>query len=170
MHPTPTLISGGLSWRQVRPGAGVDFGLNTIEIDDGIGCGVTQSDRAHCWGTGALGSTGGQTSTPRIVAGERRYSTVQPGWFHTCGLTLAGVTFCWGINAVGQLGRVGSSSETPVRVAGSLVFEGISVAAAGAHTCGLTAAGRIYCWGVNNYGQLGDGTLTNRFTPVAVVQ
>jgi alpha-tubulin suppressor-like RCC1 family protein len=169
-HPTPTLISGRLSWRQVRPGAGIDFGLNSIEIDDGVGCGVTQSDRAYCWGAGALGSTGGQTSTPRLVAGGRRYSTVQPGTAHTCGLTLAGVAFCWGSNAVGQLGRVGSFSETPVRVAGNLVFEGISVAAAGGHTCGVTAGDRIYCWGANNRGQLGDGTRTNRFTPVAVVQ
>jgi len=166
----PTLIAGGLSWRQVRPGGGIDNALNSIEIDDGVACGVTQDDRAYCWGLGAIGSTGGQTSVPVLVAGGRRYSTVQPGIATTCGLTLAGVAFCWGSNDRGQLGRVGSSSVTPVRVAGNLVFEGISVTAAGHHTCGLTAVHQVYCWGQNGSGQLGDGTHTNRSTPVAVVQ
>ena len=54
-NPKPTLIAGGLSWRQVRPGAGIDNGINSIEIDDGVGCGVTQDDRAYCWGLGAIG-------------------------------------------------------------------------------------------------------------------
>ena len=36
------------------------------------------------------------------------------------------------------------------------------------HTCGVTTGDRAYCWGWNSYGQLGDGTSTNRVTPVAV--
>ena len=168
-QPKPTLIAGGLSFRQARPGSGVDNGINSVEFDTGIACGVTQDDRAYCWGLGATGSTVGG-NTPQLVAGGRRYSTVQPGIFHTCGLTLAGVAFCWGSNDLGQLGRVGSSSRTPVRVAGNLVFEGISVAAAGFHTCGVTAAHQVYCWGSNSSGQLGDGTHTIRSTPVPVVQ
>ena len=168
-QPKPTLIAGGLSFRQARPGSGLDNGINSVEFDTGIACGVTQDDRAYCWGNGATGSTVGG-NTPQLVAGGRRYSTVQPGIFHTCGLTLAGVAFCWGSNDLGQLGRVGSFSRTPVRVAGNLVFEGISVAAAGFHTCGVTAAHQVYCWGDNGSGQLGDGTRTTRSTPVPVVQ
>jgi alpha-tubulin suppressor-like RCC1 family protein len=57
-----------------------------------------------------------------------------------------------------------------VRVSGDLVLEGISVAAAGFHTCGVTAAHQVYCWGWNSAGQLGDGARTNRSTPVPVVQ
>ncbi len=171
INPKPTLIAGGLSWRQVRPGGGIDNGLNSIEIDDGVACGVTQDDKAYCWGLGALGSsTTTQSRTPVAVAGTRRWSTVQPGIAHTCGLTLAGVTFCWGSNERGQLGRAGGSSQTPVRVSGGLVFEGISVAAAGNHTCGVTAGHQVWCWGENGSGQLGDGTHTNSAVPVAVKQ
>ena len=44
------------------------------------------------------------------------------------------------------------------------------VSAGGAHTCGVTAGGAAYCWGYNGDGELGDGTTTNRLSPVLVVQ
>lgn len=43
-----------------------------------------------------------------------------------------------------------------------------TLAAGNGHTCGLSGAGRAFCWGANNGGQLGDGTTTSRTTPVAV--
>jgi alpha-tubulin suppressor-like RCC1 family protein len=51
-------------------------------------------------------------------------------------------------------------------VAGNLTFVSISTGASFA--CGLTVSGLAYCWGLNNYGQLGDGTTENRLTPVLV--
>jgi len=54
-------------------------------------------------------------------------------------------------------------------VAGGLRFSGVSTGPGLAHTCGITTENRIYCWGYNILGQLGDGTLTNRSTPVKVV-
>jgi hypothetical protein len=43
-----------------------------------------------------------------------------------------------------------------------------NISAGGAHTCALTSAGRLYCWGFNQYGQVGDATTTNRTTPVLI--
>jgi alpha-tubulin suppressor-like RCC1 family protein len=54
-----------------------------------------------------------------------------------------------------------------VSVSGGLVFA--SLAPGFFYTCGLTAAGGAYCWGSNQYGQLGDGTTTDRSVPVPVV-
>jgi alpha-tubulin suppressor-like RCC1 family protein len=53
-----------------------------------------------------------------------------------------------------------------VPVASGLSFSGVTTGQA--HTCGVTAAGAAYCWGANGWGQLGDGTTTNRVTPVLV--
>jgi len=52
-------------------------------------------------------------------------------------------------------------------VAGGVTFAAVS--AGNGHTCGVTPAGAAYCWGINSGGQLGDGTTTNRLTPVRVV-
>jgi alpha-tubulin suppressor-like RCC1 family protein len=55
----------------------------------------------------------------------------------------------------------------PVAVSGGLTFQSISPGGSG-FTCGVTTSGAAYCWGLNDNGQLGDGTNTQRTTPVAV--
>ena len=104
--------------------------------------------------------------------------SVSAGDAHTCGVITTGTAHCWGSNEHGQLGTdaeidhcvvSGDSvpcSPTPVRVAGGLNFA--TVSAGGRHTCGVTTTGTAYCWGLNSYGQLGDGTTTDRTTPVPV--
>ena len=79
-------------------------------------------------------------------------------------------TCCWGWNNYGQLGdNTLAPKPTPVAVSTSLVtsFQSGSLVAGLYHTCGLAASGAAYCWGYNADGQLGDGTTTQRSTPVA---
>jgi alpha-tubulin suppressor-like RCC1 family protein len=54
----------------------------------------------------------------------------------------------------------------PVAVVGGLTFASVSVG--GGHTCGITAEGAAYCWGLNWGGQLGDGSTSQRSSPVLV--
>lgn len=59
-------------------------------------------------------------------------------------------------------------STFPLSIAGGLRFAEKSAGAT--HTCGPTPEGVAYCWGWNGMGQLGDGTTTQRLTPVQVIQ
>src|SRR5207248_935962 len=84
---------------------------------------------------------------------------------HTCALTAAGGVRCWGSNTNGQLGigtdGLGTDRKTP---GADDVLTGVqAIAAGGNHTCALTTAGGVRCWGVGNF--LGDGTTDQRTSP-----
>jgi alpha-tubulin suppressor-like RCC1 family protein len=138
-------------------------------------CGVTTDDRAYCWGYNQFGELGDGTTTTRLtpvpVAGTRRFRQVTTGALHSCGLTTDSLAFCWGDNSAGQLGdgtttQYGVPRPLPVAVAGGRRLR--QMQAGYMHTCALTAGSRIYCWGYNHDGQLGDGTTTDRLKPVRI--
>jgi alpha-tubulin suppressor-like RCC1 family protein len=161
---SPEPVAGGLSFREVS--AGLQYT-----------CGVTTENVAYCWGSNGSGQLGDGTKTtgrltPTAVAGGLRFRQVAAGAAHTCGATTDNRAYCWGGNLDGQLGtgRWGrhNGSLTPAAVKGSYRFR--QVIAGGNHSCGVTASGRVYCWGNNPYGELGNGTIGGRHTrPVAVV-
>lgn len=91
------------------------------------------------------------------------------GRHHSCGIANDGAAYCWGQNDNGQLGD-GSRIpyRVPVRVddlGGTLRF--VDLDAARSHTCGVTVAGDIYCWGANSFG-LGDGETVESDIPIQV--
>jgi len=86
-------------------------------------------------------------------------SLISTGQDRTCALTASQKVYCWGSNADGQLSLGQADQEThtvPVRIDSTPIFAAIS--AGFRHTCGLTAAGKAYCWGWNQFGQLGNGS------------
>jgi alpha-tubulin suppressor-like RCC1 family protein len=95
---------------------------------------------------------------------------VEAGSAHSVAVRDDGTVWAWGLNSSGQLGDGTSTLRPqPVQVAGVSggVLTGIkAVAAGGNHSLALSTTGVVYAWGANGNGQLGDGTTTNRNTPV----
>ena len=137
-------------------------------------CGLTEAGAVKCWGKNSDGQLGDGGTTDRRspvnVSGLTSGATsLAAGSSHTCAVTTVGGVRCWGYNSDGQLGDGGTTDRrAPVDVAG-LTSGVAAVSAGGSHTCALTTAGGVRCWGSNGNGALGDGTTTDRTTPVDVV-
>lgn len=149
--------------------------FTTISAGRGVTCGLIPGGKAYCWGTNfagqlGVGSPNYNHSTPVPVTGGLVFSDIAAGE-HTCGITLTSAAYCWGQNTNGQLGigtahNLGTLVGTPRAVQGSYAFEAIGVG--NRHTCGLSSVGKAHCWGLNNNGQLGTGTVVDHLSPVAV--
>ncbi|MCH7564861.1 MAG: hypothetical protein IH968_13665 [Gemmatimonadetes bacterium] len=98
------------------------------------------------------------------------WTDVTAGGFHSCGISREGNAFCWGSNTAGQLGTGSEIAQVlrPQPVSVSALFSDIDAGLA--HTCAVTEAGGVLCWGDNEFGQLGNGTDEDEFAPVTVVQ
>ena len=95
-------------------------------------------------------------------------TAIAAGGDHTCALTSAGGVKCWGCNYYGQLATARRRSPHAGRCQRPEQRCDGDRRQVSDHTCALTSAGGVKCWGCNYYGQLGDGTTTNRLTPVDV--
>ncbi len=135
-------------------------------------CALTAAGGVRCWGMNASGELGAGTvlrrPAPLRVAGMAGAVEVSAGGGHTCARTGDGLVSCWGANNARQLGdRSRLDSSTPVKLSG-LSTPAASVAAGDRHTCVVTEAAEVACWGANDGGQLGDGSLLDRGHAVTV--
>jgi alpha-tubulin suppressor-like RCC1 family protein len=152
---------------------GLTSGVAALTTGGGHACALLSSGGVRCWGVNVNGMLGDGTTTSRptpvsVVGLASGVAAVVAGESFTCALTTGGGVKCWGLNESGQLGD-GTTTQrlVPTTVVG-LTAGVVALSAGWNHACALTGAGALKCWGANTYGQLGDGTTTNRLTPVTV--
>ena len=86
---------------------------------------------------------------------------------HTCAILDDGSVACWGRNTNGELGDGTTIDRTAPTQTDSLGIgrTAVYIASGWDHTCAILDDGSVACWGDNLYGQLGDGTVSDRTTP-----
>ena len=153
---------------------GLSSGVESISAGAYHTCAILDTGGLKCWGYNEVGQIGnGKTKdqlTPAPVKGLKTGVTaVAGGGYHTCASLASGGVKCWGYNASGQLGDgTRELRTTPVAVVG--LTTDVSALALGAnHSCALSNAGGVLCWGENSEGQVGDGTARNTKRPKQVL-
>ena len=153
---------------------GISSGAVSISSGYANSCALMSYGGVKCWGdnwTGQLGSGTWLNTAPAVnVKGlTSGVTAITSGIMHSCALLSNGSVKCWGANNYGQLGDgTNSNRNEPAQVSG-LTSGVVSISGGYEHTCAVLTNGEVKCWGRNGYGELGDGTTTNRNVPTSVV-
>ena len=152
--------------------SGLQSGVVRVTAGSKNNCALTIEGGVKCWGaTGEgfiLDGTNARYYPEDIVGLQSGVKDVVSGGFHSCALTTSGGVKCWGDNDDYQLGDgTRSYRSTPVDARG--LESNVELIVAGRyHSCALTKAGAVKCWGDNDYGQLGTGGWSPNSTGYAV--
>jgi alpha-tubulin suppressor-like RCC1 family protein len=178
---TPTKVyDGGLLSGKTVTSLSLDGYISPASGGYAHVCAIASS-ALYCWGDNGYGQLGNGNTTSSsapvaviatgsgVLAGKS-VQEIKVGLRHSCARAANGV-YCWGLNGNGQLGDGNTgSSNVPVTVkqeVGKLSDSNVAGIGAGANRgCAVINDGRTFCWGVNDTGQIGDGTTINpRRTP-----
>ncbi|MCH9662298.1 MAG: hypothetical protein K0U66_01390 [Gammaproteobacteria bacterium] len=157
---TPTRVGSESDWSQVS-------------ARNEHTCAVNSGGELHCWGgrgNGRLGfdATSVNTTTPTRASDTTDWLQVSTGDNHTCAKNTNGELYCFGQGGFGGLG-IGVQPftvATPTLVGDSTDWSQVS--AGDTHTCAVSDAGRLHCWGPGDNGRLGLGDTTQRISPAPV--
>lgn len=165
-------FEGGSLRARAYPG----FESGGIDVDAGVFhfCVLDADGSVECFGDGSDGQFGtgpidSGLEPGNVIGLAPNVVQISAGGHHSCARNRAGGVQCWGLNTKGQLGTDSITRRlVPTQVVG--LTSGVDKVVAGQfHSCALSLAGGVECWGGNDQNSLGDGTGQVRLTPVEVV-
>jgi alpha-tubulin suppressor-like RCC1 family protein len=135
--------------------------------------GLEKNGRLWSWGLNQVGQLGDNSVTCRLtpvslLGAAKTFCQISGGAEHGAALDQYGRAWCWGFNSSGQLGDLTTTSKrTPVSVLGA-VKTFCKIEGGGSSTYAIDYSGRVWAWGGNFVGQLGDNTIVNKLSPVRI--
>jgi alpha-tubulin suppressor-like RCC1 family protein len=184
INPTCPSTSTNVPVAVDTSGVLTDKTVTEITAGDTHTCALDSDGNAYCWGSNADGQLGCGTvcgdssNVPVLVSApqDTRWAQITAGSSFTCALTTDGKAYCWGLGSGGQLGAGTSATSSLVPVAvstgtGTGLPDGTvltQISSGYASTCVMDEASNVYCWGLNDNGQLGNGSQVSSFVPVKV--
>jgi len=170
---------------EITSNFGLDVGetITSASLGSNHSSAISSEGRIFIWGSNAFGQIGDGTTTDRYIPIEitgnfslnvgETITGVSLGSNHSSAITSEGKIFIWGFNSDGQLGDgTTTNRDTPTEITSNFTLytgETITTVSLGyAHSSAITSEGRIFTWGANANGELGDGTIANRYTPTEI--
>ena len=144
---------------------------------------LTSDGAVYTWGWNYHGQLGNNTKTNSntIVAVQtigtpiagKKIVKIAAGQGHSLALTDDGMVYTWGRNDTGQLGNNATTDAmlpVAVTVTGTPMSNKtiVEIASGARHSLAIDSSGKVYAWGHNGSGQLGNNSTVNALTPVAV--
>lgn len=150
-RPSPVRMPAGVSFTRISVGSPT--------------CALNAAGEVFCWEEDLLN----QEPTPVVAPAGVTFADLSGGPGHVCATSHGGAVYCWGDNEFGQLGD-GTTQDrlAPTEVLAPAGVRFTRVSASWYFTCAVSDQASAYCWGANWDGELGDGTTTDRLTPVAL--
>ncbi len=155
----PTRIGTATNWQVVE-----SSGNHTLAIKT--------NGTLWAWGNNNLGQLGDGTGVNKVVPTQVGTSTnwqkLALGDLHSLAIKTNGTLWAWGFNGTGQLGigAISNGSFIPLQVDSATDWQ--QIAAGSDFSLAKKVNGIVYSWGINDFGQLGDGTTTIKLVPTAV--
>jgi alpha-tubulin suppressor-like RCC1 family protein len=155
--------------------SGLSSGVKAIALGYQHSCAVDYRGSLRCWGRNTFGQLGDGTIKDRKLPVLSSYfsggvKALALGQQHSCATDSNNKLFCWGYNGQGALGDATVVDRRVATLVQGLPSRIVSVSLGSNHTCAVDAEAKVWCWGANQMGQLGDSLMTDSFakTPVAV--
>jgi len=162
-------------------GTGFLSGITAISTSYDVTCALSNSGNVYCWGDNTYGELGTNSTTSSLTPVEvlgvggsgvlSGVNSIATNGANSCATITSGNVYCWGANFLGMLGNNSNvESNAPVEVLGvgaSGFISGITSISSENYTmCTTSSSGNVYCWGDNQYGQVGNNGTTEVDTPV----
>jgi alpha-tubulin suppressor-like RCC1 family protein len=157
---SPVQIGTDTNWSSVSAGYGHSFAIKS----DGT---------LWAWGFNQFGKLGDGTeidrTSPVQIGNGTNWSSVTAGHFSSFAIKDDGTIWAWGNNFYGQLGD-GTTTESniPIQIGTDTNWSSVVVGDGGDFTVAIKTDGTLWTWGDNSFGQLGDGTTTERSSPLQI--